>query len=41
MSEFQEIMPVEKRDLVGIVAQLFAEGYQAGTGWLLDIAERL
>lgn len=28
MSDFQEIMPVEKRDLVGIVAQLFAEGYR-------------
>ena len=28
MSELQEIMTVEKRDLVGIVAQLFAEGYR-------------
>jgi ech hydrogenase subunit D len=28
MSEFQEIVPVEKCDLVGIVAQLFAEGYR-------------
>ncbi|ABQ25012.1 ech hydrogenase subunit D [Geotalea uraniireducens Rf4] len=28
MSEPQEIVPVEKSDLVGIVAQLFAEGYR-------------
>lgn len=28
MSEFQEIVPVEKCDLVGIVAQLFAEGFR-------------
>jgi ech hydrogenase subunit D len=28
MNELQEIMSVEKRDLVGIVAQLFAEGYR-------------
>lgn len=28
MSEFQEIVPVEKCDLVGIVAQLFVEGYR-------------
>jgi ech hydrogenase subunit D len=28
MNEFQEIVSVEKRDLVGIVAQLFAEGYR-------------
>jgi ech hydrogenase subunit D len=28
MNESQEIMTVEKRDLVGIVAQLFAEGYR-------------
>ncbi len=28
MSEPQEIVPVEKCDLVGIVAELFAEGYR-------------
>lgn len=28
MSELQEIVPVEKCDLVGIVAELFAEGYR-------------
>jgi len=28
MSEPQEIMPVEKNDLVGAVAQLYAEGYR-------------
>ena len=28
MSEPQEIVPVEKSDLVGIVAELFAEGYR-------------
>ena len=28
MSEPQEIMPMEKNDLVGMVAQLFAEGYR-------------
>ena len=28
MSEPQEIMPIGKTDLVGIVAQLFAEGYR-------------
>ena len=28
MSEAQEIMPVEKCDLVGIVAEFFAEGYR-------------
>ena len=28
MNELQEIMTIEKRDLVGIVAQLFAEGYR-------------
>ena len=28
MSEFQEIVPVGKCDLVGIVAQLYAEGYR-------------
>lgn len=28
MSDFQEIVSVEKCDLVGIVAQLFAEGYR-------------
>ena len=28
MSEAQEIMAIEKRDLVGMVAQFFAEGYR-------------
>jgi ech hydrogenase subunit D len=28
MSEPQEIMPIGKNDLVGVVAQLFAEGYR-------------
>ncbi|HEX2768374.1 MAG TPA: NADH-quinone oxidoreductase subunit C, partial [Geobacteraceae bacterium] len=28
MSELQDIVHVEKRDLVGIVAQFFAEGYR-------------
>ena len=28
MSESQEVVPVEKSDLVGIVAELFAEGYR-------------
>jgi ech hydrogenase subunit D len=28
MSEPQEIVPIEKSDLVGIVAELFAEGYR-------------
>lgn len=28
MSEPQEVVPVEKSDLVGIVAELFAEGYR-------------
>ncbi len=28
MSEFQEIAPIEKCDLVGIVAQFFVEGYR-------------
>ena len=28
MSEPQEVIPVEKSDLVGIVAELFAEGYR-------------
>ena len=42
MSEPQEIVPVEKCDLVGIVAEFFAEGYrlvQVGCSTLLSAYE--
>ena len=42
MSEPQEIVPVEKSDLVGLVAELFAEGYrlvQVGCSTLPDAYE--
>ena len=42
MSEPQEIVPVEKSDLVGLVAELFAEGYrlvQIGCSTLADSYE--
>ncbi|HZV82244.1 MAG TPA: NADH-quinone oxidoreductase subunit C [Geobacteraceae bacterium] len=42
MSEPQEIIPIAKHDLVGIVAELFAEGYrlvQIGCSTLTDAYE--